>query len=140
MILDILVILAVVIGGGLLLFPVKVRFSFRGQKNENRFAIHLFHKKIFSTEEDRSAESSEIDDAELRASEEDDFDAENPWKNESSKVVEAKAPVEEKSEKPAPKKNEEPVKNKAEQPSTKRRSRPNLQRKIPVRILRTRNS
>lgn len=104
MIFDALVILAVIMGGGLLLFPVKVRFLFRVQKNAGKFEVRIFRKKVFTTEEsvEEASEPAEekIDAAtaeEIRASEEDDFDDENPWKKEET--AEAKAPAGEKSEK-----------------------------------------
>ncbi len=124
MIFDVLLILTVIIGGGLLLFPVKVRFSFRGQRNENWFALHLFHKKVFSTEE--KIEKSDDDltaDAEVRASQEDDFDDENPWKKDEIKTVEVKAPVEEKAKKNAPKKDEKPSVERSPE-SSKKKSQP----------------
>lgn len=96
MIFDILIILITIVGGGLLLFPVKVRFSFRGQKNGNRFSLHLFRKKIWSSEEDEPLTEMKEDssaDEEIRASEEDDFDNENPWKKEKEETVEASTPA-----------------------------------------------
>lgn len=92
MIFDILIILITIVGGGLLLFPVKVRFSFRGQKNGNRFSLHLFRKKIWSSEEDEPLTETKEDssaDEEIRASEEDDFDNENPWKKEKTSPMPA---------------------------------------------------
>ena len=85
MIFDALVILAAIIGGGLLLFPVKVRFLFRVQKNAGKFEVRIFRKKVFTTEEETVEESvatEEVDVAtaeEISASEEDDFDDDNPW-------------------------------------------------------------
>lgn len=96
MIFDILIILITIVGGGLLLFPVKVRFSFRGQKNGNRFSLHLFRKKIWSSEEDEPLTEMKEDssaDEEIRASEEDDFDNENPWKKEKEETVKASTPA-----------------------------------------------
>jgi hypothetical protein len=96
MIVDILIILITIVGGGLLLFPVKVRFSFRGQKNGNRFSLHLFRKKIWSLEEDEPLTEMKEDssaDEEIRASEEDDFDNENPWKKEKEETVKASTPA-----------------------------------------------
>ena len=92
MIFDILIILITIVGGGLLLFPVKVRFSFRGQKNGNRFSLHLFRKKIWSSEDDEPLTEMKEDssaDEEIRASEEDDFDNENPWKKEKTSPMPA---------------------------------------------------
>ena len=118
MIFDILIILITIVGGGLLLFPVKVRFSFRGQKNGNRFSLHLFRKKIWSSEEDEPLTERKEDssaDEEIRASEEDDFDNENPWKKENEETVKASTPALEKtSPMPAPtSKVTEPAKEKA---------------------------
>jgi hypothetical protein len=96
MIFDILIILITIVGGGLLLFPVKVRFSFRGQKNGNRFSLHLFRKKIWSSEDDEPLTEMKEDssaDEEIRASEEDDFDNENPWKKEKEETVKASTPA-----------------------------------------------
>lgn len=96
MIFDILIILITIVGGGLLLFPVKVRFSFRGQKNGNRFSLHLFRKKIWSSEDDEPLTEMKEDssaDEEIRASEEDDFDNENPWKKEKEESVKASTPA-----------------------------------------------
>ncbi len=118
MIFDILIILITIVGGGLLLFPVKVRFSFRGQKNGNRFSLHLFRKKIWSSEEDEPLTERKEDssaDEEIRASEEDDFDNENPWKKENEETVKASIPAPVKtSPMPAPtSKVTEPAKEKA---------------------------
>ena len=118
MIVDILIILITIVGGGLLLFPVKVRFSFRGQKNGNRFSLHLFRKKIWSSEEDEPLTEMKEDssaDEEIRASEEDDFDNENPWKKEKEETVKASIPAPVKtSPMPAPtSKVTEPAKEKA---------------------------
>lgn len=118
MIFDILIILITIVGGGLLLFPVKVRFSFRGQKNGNRFSLHLFRKKIWSSEEDEPLTEMKEDssaDEEIRASEEDDFDNENPWKKENEETVKASIPAPVKtSPMPAPtSKVTEPAKEKA---------------------------
>lgn len=124
MIFDALVILAAIIGGGLLLFPVKVRFLFRVQKNAGKFEVRIFRKKVFTTEEETVEESEateEVDVAtaeEIRASEEDDFDDENPWKQEES--VEAKAPANEKSEKKAAEKSEEKSDKKKSEKSKKK--------------------
>lgn len=118
MIFDILIILITIVGGGLLLFPVKVRFSFRGQKNGNRFSLHLFRKKIWSSEEDEPLTEMKEDssaDEEIRASEEDDFDNENPWKKENTETVKASTPAPVKTSPiPAPtSKVTEPAKEKA---------------------------
>ncbi|MBS7392196.1 MAG: hypothetical protein KIG51_08950, partial [Fibrobacter sp.] len=124
MIFDALVILAAIIGGGLLLFPVKVRFLFRVQKNAGKFEVRIFRKKVFTTEEETVEESEateEVDVAtaeEIRASEEDDFDDENPWKKEKS--VEAKAPANEKSGKKAAEKSEEKSDKKKSEKSKKK--------------------
>lgn len=114
MIFDILIILITIVGGGLLLFPVKVRFSFRGQKNGNRFSLHLFRKKIWSSEEDEPLTETKEDssaDEEIRASEEDDFDNENPWKKEKEETSPMPAPTSKVTE-PA-KEVTEPAKEKA---------------------------
>jgi len=129
MIFDVLVILFAIIGGGLLLFPVKVRFSFRGQKNGNRFSLHLFRKKVWSSEEEnplaeeeRASEETEniseenrIADEEIRASKEDHFDDENPWKKEET--VEAKPEISQVKE---AKKAETKPKGKPSEPGTKK--------------------
>ncbi len=50
MIFDAVVIALLVLVGGLLLFPVKVRFLFRCTRDDGRFEVRLFHWKLFSSD------------------------------------------------------------------------------------------
>lgn len=52
MIFDSAVVVVSVLVFGLLLFPVKVRFLFRGARNDGEFEIRLFRFKIFSSKGD----------------------------------------------------------------------------------------
>ncbi len=54
MILDAVVIAFLVLAGGLLLFPVKARFLFRGEKNAGTLEVRFFRWKIFGTGEERA--------------------------------------------------------------------------------------
>ena len=86
MIFDAFVILTTILLGGLLLFPVKVRFLFAGKRNEGKFEVRLFRKKIYAfgsekiSEEDADSDLKLPEDFEELASKKDDFDSENPWK------------------------------------------------------------
>lgn len=64
MILDVIVIAILVLVCGLLLFPVKVRFLFRGEKDGGMLEVRFFHWKVFRTKED--AENTEALDGEVR--------------------------------------------------------------------------
>ena len=116
MIFDVIVILVTILVGGLLLFPVKVRFLFCGKKNGSQLEVRLFRKKIFSTEEESPEENEEnaekSSEDEEKESRDDDFDAENPWKKEDDSVKK-KAP----SEKNATVKKEESVEKRATPPA-----------------------
>lgn len=64
MILDAVIIAILVLIGGLLLFPVKVRFLFRGEKSGGMFEVRFFRWKVFRTKED--FENAETLDGEAR--------------------------------------------------------------------------
>ncbi len=66
MILDAAFIAILVLACGLLLFPVKVRFLFRGEKRGGMLEIRFFRWKIFRTREDEDSKSAESLDAEER--------------------------------------------------------------------------
>ncbi|MCK9181633.1 MAG: hypothetical protein M0P13_01965 [Fibrobacteraceae bacterium] len=121
MIFEILIFLVVLLVGGLLLFPVKVRFLFKGIEKGSRFEIRIFKKKIFSSDdlnevngeaaeksrsegmnanEDNSDEKEENFENEAEASSENLEKREETSSSEEASIVREDSSVEEKSASP----------------------------------------